>query len=303
MFPVLASIGPFTISSLGFFLALAFFFGSFHIWRRAKQEHMGDDDIFDFIFLSFFGGLVGGRLLYILLNFPNFGFRLVRWIDLTYSNGFSWLGFLLGAMYIGAIVAKKKKWQFFEMADISVFGIVSAQLLVRIGQFLDGSYVGHQTSLPWGIGFPGLDGRRHPIQLYEVGILIFTYYLLIWLDKRYRLFSWYQDGRGKARPGFLWLTYLLIVGVSQFALDFFAASHMQQVFIFSWYQIILCVYLLVVAFMFWLRSGTHDDILDKIPLVSKSDQSEIIRQPMNPYEPRQRQRRFSRARAGHDVKN
>jgi len=222
MFPVILSIGPVTVSSLGLFFALAFIFGGFSVWRKAKEEHYEDDDIFDAIFLAFFGGIVGARLLYVLLHFSDFGFSLAKWINLEYSNGFTWLGFLFGVMYVLRLVAKKKKWSFYEFADISVYGIITAHLLIRIGQFLDGSYVGSQTSLPIGLVFPGLEGRRHPLPLYEIAILLFIYFLIKWLDKHYRLFTWYQNSRGEANPGFLWLTYLAFFSLFQFLFDYMA---------------------------------------------------------------------------------
>ncbi|MGI5827490.1 MAG: prolipoprotein diacylglyceryl transferase [Patescibacteria group bacterium] len=304
MFPVILAIGPITISSLGLFLTLAFFFGGFSVWRRAKEEHYEDDDIFDVIFLSFFGGIVGARLLHIFLNFPDFRFYLSRWFSLAYSNQFSWLGFLIGMMYVLFLLAKKRKWKFYEFADISVLGLISAQILLLIGQFLDGSYVGKQTGLPWGLEFPGLEGKRHPLPLYEIGILLVIYFLIKWLDKRYRLFSWYQNNRGEANPGFLWLTYLAIFSVSQFLIDY--VSIRTTVFwIFSSYQIFLFFFILYIWLSFWVQAGNKISLpFQKKTSTAKSETSpEPIRPPIAELKPRARERRFSRARAGKDVAN
>ncbi len=299
---MIAAIGPFTISSLGLFLALAFFFGSFSIWQRAKEEHYEDNDIFDTIFLAFFGGIIGARLAYILLNFNDFGFDFGKWINLSYSNHLSWFGFLIGLMYLLRLVAKQKKWEFFHFADGAVFGVIVAQILLRVGQFLDGSYVGAMTSLPWGLVFPGIEGARHPLPLYEIMVMIGTYFLLRWFDKHYRLFSWYQDNRGEAQPGFLWLTYLTVFLISQFIFDFMSVRY-PVFWVFTLYQVVLIVAFKLTLFTFWLRAGNKINLPSVSNPLSSSEQEELvpIREPLVSPQPRNRPRRFSRARTGRDA--
>jgi phosphatidylglycerol:prolipoprotein diacylglycerol transferase len=296
MFPVLASFGPISVSSIGFFIALAFFFGGFGIWKKAKEEHFEDDDIFDALFLTFFGGLIGARLFYILLHFSQFGFDLARWINLAYSNQFSWLGFLAGTMYVLSILAKKKKWDYFAFLDYSVLGVIAAQLLVRIGQFLDGSYVGVATNFITALPFPGMEGRHHPLALYDFLLTIFVFYLIKALDKQYRLYKWYQNNRGEAQPGFLWLSYLLAFSIIQFGLDFFDVRK-TLLLVFSSYQFVLLFVIGLTIFGFWLRAGNKISFLSS----SKENKTEPIRPPVEPVQPRERPKRFARAKAGKTV--
>jgi phosphatidylglycerol---prolipoprotein diacylglyceryl transferase len=275
---------------------------SFSIWKRAKDEHYEDNHIFDVIFLGIFGGIVGARLFYILFNFPDFGFRIGRWFNLAYSNQFSWLGFLLGFIYVVKIFAKKKKWDFFKFADLSVFGIIIAQVFIRFGQFLDGSYVGTQTNLPIGLNFPGIVGARHALSLYEIPIFVIAYFLIRWFDRHYRLFSWYQGDRGEARSGFLWQTYLTIYTSLQFFLDFLYER--KTIFwIFSLRQILLFIVLFIIIIVFWMRAGNEFD-LDKIKekFFKEVDESQPIRPTHKPLESRERPKRFLRAKAGKDAK-
>ena len=133
MFPVIAAIGPVTISSLGLFIALAFVLGGFGVWKKMKEEHYEDEDIFDLVFLSFFAGIIGARFFYGLFNFNQFGFNIKKWLNLAYSNQFSWLGVVLGLMYMINLVSKKKKWSYWEILDYSVLGVIGAQILVDLG--------------------------------------------------------------------------------------------------------------------------------------------------------------------------
>jgi phosphatidylglycerol:prolipoprotein diacylglycerol transferase len=277
MFPVVVAFGPFTISSIGLFIALAFVMGSFEIWKRAKEEHYEDSDIFDIVFLTFLGGLIGGRLFHILYNFGDFGFDIGRWLNLAYSNQIAWLGFVVGVMYMLYLVYKRKKFSYFEFLDVSVFGVIVAQVLVRVGQFLDGSYLGSVTVWPIGLHFPGVEGGRFPVQLIEVVVLIGLFFYLRWLNKHYRLFSWYQDSRGKAHPGFLWLVYMGSLCVLYFGLDFITERE-TVLWMFSVRQFVCVVLAGVVWLMFWLRSGRRINTSFLSNLVD-SDDVKPIRKP------------------------
>ena len=301
MFPVIASFGPFTISSLGLMMALAFLVGSFEIWKKSKEEHYEDDDIFDIIFLTFFGGLISGRLFHIMFHFSDFGFDLSKWLNLGYSNQISWLGFLFGLMYVLFLIHKRKKFNYFEFLDLSVFGMVLVHILIRIGQFLDGSYLGSVTSLPVGLIFPGETVARYPIQLFEVVILIGLFFYLKWLSSHYRLFSWYQDSRGKAHSGFLWLSYMVVVCVMFILFDFISERDVV-LWIISIRQVIASLMLTVVLIMFWIRAGNKVEL----PLISSifngTDDLKPIRRPRDSVSNRRRRfTRVSRTKAGRSL--
>lgn len=295
LFPVVASFGPFTISSLGLFIALAFVFGSFQIWKKMKEEHFEDNDIFDIIFMSFFGGLIGGRLFAILFDFGTFGFDIGKWLSLSYSNQFSWIGFIIGLMYVYSVTSKKRKFEYYKLLDLSVFGVIFTQILIRFGQFLDGSYVGIVTSLPIGLHFPGLEGDRHPLQLYEIIVFVGSLFLIKFFDKHYRLYSWYQDNRGKAHPGFLWLVYLFILLITLFILDFIDVRNTLFWFI-SVKQVVIFVLLVWCSVAFWMRAGNKLNFSFLDNLVDKSE-DQPIREPMSSSAVRERKvKRFSRSR-------
>ncbi len=259
MFPVLFSIGPLSITTLGLFAFLSFFFGSFFIWRKAKQEHIEDSDIFDLIFISLIVGLIGGRVGYVISNMGNFGFSLYSWINPIGSHGFAWFGFLLGFMLGIKIVSDRKKWTFFEIADMSVVGIIVSQILLRIGQFFDSSFVGANSQLPWALPFPGFEGRQHPLSLYEIPFLIFLLWLVRYFDKHYRLYNWYRGSRGEAKPGFLWLSYLLWLIIFHIGLDF-VFQRQTVLFFVSSRQLWLMGMLFLSLFWFWWQAGDSFDI-------------------------------------------
>ena len=154
MLPILFSIGPIKIYSYGFFISLAFLVGSFVVWKRAKEEAYDEEKIFDALVLTVLFALLGARGYFILLNFQNFGFNFLKWIWLTRYAGLCFHGGLLGGILGLFLFTRREKWDFWQTADIAVFGLVLGQAIGRIGCFLNGCCFGVPTGSIFGIRFP-----------------------------------------------------------------------------------------------------------------------------------------------------
>lgn len=221
MLPILFSIGPLKIYSYGFFMALAFLSGSFVVWRRAKEEAYDEEKIFDAIIFTTLFAFLGARIYYLLFNFTEFGFNLLKWFWLTRYAGLSFHGGLLGGILGLFLFCKREKWDFWQTADMAVFGLVLAQVIGRIGCFLNGCCYGRPTNFFWGVKFAGLAEPRHPTQIYEAVFVLLIFFLLLKLERRYRLFTWYKGKKDKAAPGFLALSYLICYNSSRIFLEIF----------------------------------------------------------------------------------
>lgn len=299
MFPILLQLGPVYISSLGFFSFLGFLMGAFVFWRRGKEEGFDEDLILDLWIVSILAVFLFGRLIFCLTNPAAYNRQFLGYFDLTKLPGFSIFGAFLGMISSWLIFAKKQKWNFWKVADTAIFSFIIVQVLVRLGQFLDGSFFGKITSLPWGLHFPAVDGSRHPIQIYEILVLILLYWLLLKLECRYRLFHWYQDRRGEARPGFLVLTYFLLYSLWRLGLEFARTSSLYFKGI-AWEQALSFIIILGTIGGFWIRSGRKLKInfsflkKDKLkPLIAI--EKKIVRRP-------RRIKKFKHIRRGLDAK-
>jgi len=226
MFPTLFSFGPIAISTLGVLSFWAFLSATFLFWRKGKEEGFEEDKLLDWVFLGALAGIIIGRLGYILDHWPRFGFDFNLWFDFQKHGGFSFVSAALGAILVLGYLARKAKWDFWVMIDLAVFAVIWAQIWVRLGQFFAGDFVGRQTEFALSLPFPGLEGRYYPIQLFEIGFLLVVFFWLKRLEKHYRLFTWYQDKKGEAQPGFLALVYLLFYSSFRFLLAFFSDSHL-----------------------------------------------------------------------------
>ena len=117
---------------------------------------------------------------------------------------------------------RKKRWEFFRAADVAVTAASWFLVFLRLGDFLGGGYYGRPTTVFWGVRFPGLAERRHPLQLYELLVFLALAVGLLKLEKEYRTFEWYKDKRGEARSGFLTTVWLAVVGLTKLVVETWA---------------------------------------------------------------------------------
>jgi phosphatidylglycerol:prolipoprotein diacylglycerol transferase len=255
MFPTLFQLGPLVITSLGAFLFLAFLTGAFLIWQKGREENFDPEPLMDSVFLSILAAFFGARILYSVFSWPT---NPLWFFNFFKHPGFSYFGGLLGGFLCLLFFCQKQKWDFFKLAEVYIFGLVPAQILVRVGNFLDGSFYGKVSSLPWAIRFPGLDAAVHPLALYEIIFLIFLYWLVKKLERQYRLMAWYKGKRNEAEAGFLFLVYLLGYGVFRFLLEFAAGSSLYLKGL-AWEQWLAGVTILASLILFYERTGRNGE--------------------------------------------
>lgn len=172
MLPVLFSIGPISISSFGFFLSLGFLYGAFLVWRLAKAWDLDEEKVLDLVLLTFFGGLIGARVYFVLLHLSFFSEDLFKAFLITKYPGFSLWGSLLGGWLSLFFFTRRFKLNFFQIADIAVIGFLGGNILGNIGCLLGSCSVGVRSDLFLAVNIVGEVGKRFPVQALEALMLI-----------------------------------------------------------------------------------------------------------------------------------
>lgn len=213
MYPVLFNLGPITIYSYGFFLALAYLWGTYVLWKEGKKQGYQEEKLIDFSIVTLVGALVGGRLLYVLINFEQFSSDLKK-IFYFWEGGFAYYGSLVFVFSVGVYFIRRWRWSFLQIADIGTLAVLVALVIAKIGSFLSGNDYGSLTNLPWGVRFAYLEGLRHPVQLYEAFFSLILFLVLFKLYKK-------NINSTNFRSGAIFFYFLLFSSLGRFFIEFF----------------------------------------------------------------------------------
>lgn len=229
-------VGGAPITSFGVFMLLSFLTAGYVLRAELRRKGHDPEKAWDFVFMAVIGGIVGARVYYLFLNFPQF---LADPLGMLFSRGgLVWYGgFLLATAFVVWEV-RRQKLPLGQAADACAPAIALAYAVGRMGCFFVGDDWGRPTDSWVGIAFPrGTPPTRveyiedfgitvdpaliekygdvipvHPTQLYEVGMSTLIFFFL------WRI-------RGGRRPdGQLFMIWLALAGVERFIVEFFRAK-------------------------------------------------------------------------------
>lgn len=172
--PVAIQIGPLAVHWYGLMYLFAFI--QFLILGRIRvsQTHIQKQgfevrDVEDILFYGVLGVVLGGRLGYCLFYMPTHYLAHPLDILIVWEGGMSFHGGFLGVLVALALFAKKRRFQFFTVADFIAPLVPFGLAFGRLGNFINGELWGRPTDLPWAMIFPqaGDQLARHPSQLYQ----------------------------------------------------------------------------------------------------------------------------------------
>ena len=167
MLPVILDLGFFKIYTQGIFLVLAFFWSTFMLWKHIALTSFKEEEVFDGIFTALFGGLLVGRIVYVLFNFDTFKMNILKMILINGFPGIHALSAIFGFLIFFFFFASLKKLSYSKFVDYIVTPLFLALAIVKLGSFFSGSEVGSQTNFFISLKYPNLDGSRHLTALYE----------------------------------------------------------------------------------------------------------------------------------------
>lgn len=213
MLPVLLDLKVIKIYTFGVFLVIAFFWGLFWLWRNLKRTSFKESQIFDGIFISLIGGLLGARLLHVAMHFDKFGLDILKFILINGYPGLSMIGFLAGALLTLLVFTLIVNIAFLEVAAYLVPSLFLSIGIGKIGSFFAGSTVGSATDFFLSIQYIGYQGTRHITAVYEAIIMFIGFMISQKLLMSYR--------RDTVKEGSILSFFIIIVGLSEMILDNF----------------------------------------------------------------------------------
>jgi phosphatidylglycerol:prolipoprotein diacylglycerol transferase len=188
--PVAFRLGPLAVHWYGLAYLAGIAGGWWLLARRARAAAGGwrPEEVADLVFFAALGGVLGGRLGYVL--FSNVAAYLRSPLELfaVWRGGMSFHGGVLGFVAALGYFAWRHRRPFFAVADFVVPVVPLGLLLGRIANFVNQELWGAPSAVPWAVVFtnPAAGGvPRHPSQLYEAaleGLVLFV--VLNWLWRR-----------------------------------------------------------------------------------------------------------------------
>ena len=243
--PVLVHLGPLEIRYYGLAFLVGFLIGYFMFpyLARLRGLKLTKDDSADLFFYIAIFGVIGSRILYILIY--NLKFYLQNPFEMiaVWHGGLSFHGGFLGALLAFYYFARKKGLHFYDVADIVAIPAAIGFAIGRVANFINGELYGRITTMPWGVKFPGVEGFRHPSQLYESFKNLMIFAVL-----------WNLKSSKKLAKGTLFWLFVTMYGGLRFIMEFFRQPDEQLGFFFKYFsmgQIICSIMFIVGAFMLW----------------------------------------------------
>jgi len=215
VFPVLISIGPVKVYNMSLILILAIWFGLFVVWKRAKELHYEEKELFDTAMIVLIWVFLCARIGYALIHLTDFSTNFISILNIFQRPGWFFpTGLIAGGVSV-LVQTKRRKLDAFQVMDIFVTGLAIFQAGLALGEFLNGTGYGLATNMFFGINFSGLYDRRIPVQLLELVSYSLCFIYLWKVEGIYRTFAWYRRNKSQAATGFLVSIYLIWWGVTE----------------------------------------------------------------------------------------
>jgi len=214
--PVLVNIGGFPIYWYGMVMASATLL-AFLWWQRRATPKLGEIHPINLAVWLILAGLIGARVLFVILKWPEFS-HLPWWsiLDL-HSGGLSIHGALIAGAVATIIYARRYHLPLLSILDLLAPTVVLGQIVGRLGNFFNQEAFGGPTVLPWGM-YVAPEFRPiqftdqsffHPTFLYSMIGLAIVLVVVLWVEHK------------SARPGVVLATYLIAYSVERFVIEFF----------------------------------------------------------------------------------
>jgi phosphatidylglycerol:prolipoprotein diacylglycerol transferase len=164
---------------------------------------------------AFLGGLIGGRAVYVVVNWPYFQ---RHWLEApqVQRGGLAWPGALAGGMVVLALYAWRARQPLGKLSDALAPLLGLLAISAWLGCWFDGSAYGPIAQAWWGVPARdewGLLRPRLPLQLLGAALTAGLFWYLEWYASRRKL-------RPGTQAGLAWLGLnLLLLVVSMLRAD------------------------------------------------------------------------------------
>lgn len=226
--PVIFRLGPLAVRWYGTAYLLGFICAYLLLlWMiRRGMLKITPDMLGDLLTWLVVGVALGGRLGWWVFYHHNIH-RQEPWYEpiAAWHGGMSFHGGLIGVLVVLWIWSRWRHVAFWSLADAAALVVPVGLFFGRLANFINAELVGRETTVPWGMIFPGDTVPRHPSQLYEALLEGPILMACLWTARRLL----------RPRDGRIAALFLILYGIFRFAAEFTREPDAQLGFIaFGW---------------------------------------------------------------------
>lgn len=214
--PVIFHLGGFALRWYSLTFAGGIVLAVWLVLREAKRRGLNTDRVTKVALWAVVAGLVGARLFHVVDRLDYYLANPQHIVMVNQGGLAIWGGLVTGGL-VALYVARKERLPVLKLADATVIGLITGQMVGRVGCIINGDAYGGPTGMPWGFVYtnPGamipdsLKGiPTHPYPVYEVMWNLGLLGLLLFLRKR------------ELPGGMLFLIYVAGYAIGRFTLTF-----------------------------------------------------------------------------------
>ncbi len=252
MHPDLFSIGPLTVHTYGLFVAAGVIIGIFTAVRLGKSNGMPAEQIMDMGFILVLSGIIGSRLVYVIIDFSHY---LANPLDIfkLWQGGLVFSGGLVAVIIVLIWYARRKNLSLWVIGDVWAPAAAIGQAIGRVGCFMAGCCYGKPTDISWAVVFTNpksiamLNIPLHPTQIYSSlsGLIIFIILVVLGLKKKFN--------------GQVFLWFLILHSISRLIIERFRGDDRGMIFAYNLTTTQLLTLLILIAAvvaLFIIKPGT-----------------------------------------------
>jgi prolipoprotein diacylglyceryl transferase len=151
--------------------------------RGAGPAPISQEHILSIVICLIVAGLVGARVAYVWQFWGDFQNNLGQIINIR-EGGLVFYGGLFGGLLALVVYCRVNQLNFLKVMDLVAPAFILGYGVGRIGCFLRGCCFGQECNLPWAMHFQGVEGLRHPAQLYASLTAFLIFFILLMISKR-----------------------------------------------------------------------------------------------------------------------
>ena len=261
----------FTIAFYGIIIGCGMLLGMLVASKEYVRCGYKADDIQDFALFVIILGVIGARIYYVIFEWDYYSQHIME-IPNIRQGGLAIYGGVLTAIATCIVFCKKKKLDFFPMADAGVLGLILGQAMGRWGNFFNAEAFGGYTNSLFAMRIKesivnpsmindnvaahlqNIDGisyvQVHPTFLYESVWNFCVFFFLLWFSKR------------KKFKGQIFLLYLGLYGLGRFFIEGLRADSLMLfgtgIAVSQALSLVLVIVSIVLQYLFLKREKSEE---------------------------------------------